>query len=416
MNNMEIRFLEALRASLERKTLQWNTNISEQQWLEFYHQAEIQNVLPLIFETVYSCPAKQSISPAQQKLYRRKTLQDVMLQTMRTEAFLKIEAALREAGVTPLIVKGIICRSLYPMPDHRPSSDEDLLIPEEQFALCHQVLLEQGMSLLHPEQNIETAFEVSYGMKDNPLHIEVHKQLFSPDAEAYRECNAFFDGVWDRAVEMPVNGTMMLTLGYTDQLLYLICHAFKHFLHSGFGLRQVCDITLFANRYGKDIDWDRVLVCCRSIHAEHFAATLFRIGHNYLTFSPKQAHYPKQWRDLERDELPMLDDLFDSGVFGGRTMSRKHSSTITLNEVAAQKQGKSSRTPRLLRTVFPGAQELKGRYPYLERKPFLLPVAWADRITTYWKESKHMPHNSATEAMEIGDKRIALMKQYGILK
>lgn len=416
MNTMEIRFLEALRASLERKTLQWNTDISEQQWLEFYQQAEIQNVLPLIFETVYSCPAKQSISPAQQKLYRRKTLQDVMLQTMRTETFLKIESALREAGVKPLIVKGIICRSLYPMPDHRPSSDEDLLLQPEQFARCHQVLLEQGMSLLHPEQDIETAFEVSYGMNDSPLHIEVHKQLFSPDAEAYQELNSFFDGVWERAVEMPVNGTMMLTLGYTDQLLYLICHAFKHFLHSGFGLRQVCDITLFANRYGEHIDWAHVLTCCQAMHAEYFAATLFRIGRNYLTFSPKQAHYPRQWRELEMDELPMLDDLFDSGVFGGRTMSRKHSSTITLHEVAAQKQGKVLRTPRLLRTVFPQAQELTGRYPYLERKPFLLPLAWANRITAYWKESRHTPNNRASEAMEIGDKRIALMKKYRILK
>lgn len=416
MNSMEIRFLEALRASLEQKALQWNTRISEQQWMEFYHQAEIQNVLPLIFETVYSCPAKQSISPTQQKLYRRKTLQDIMLQTMRTETFLRVETALREAGVTPLIIKGIICRSLYPMPDHRPSSDEDLLIPADQLALCHQVLLEQGMSLLHPEQDISAEVEVSYGMKDNPLHIQVHKQLFSPDSETYDELRAFFDGVWERAVEMPVNGTMMLTLGYTDQLLYLICHAFKHFLHSGFGLRQVCDITLFANRYGSQIDWTRVLICCRAIHAEHFAATLFRIGRSYLTFSPKQAHYPRQWRDLEMEELPILDDLFGSGIVGSRAIRREHSSTLTLHEVAAQKQRNRRRFPHPLRAVFSQAPDAK-EHPYRERKPFLSPIAWGNRVTTHRKNATHAPDADMSKPMAVeDDRRLALMKKYGILK
>lgn len=32
----------------------------------------------------------------------------------------------------------------------------------------------------------------------------------------------------------------------SDHLFYLICHALKHFYHSGFGIRQVCDILLFA--------------------------------------------------------------------------------------------------------------------------------------------------------------------------
>ncbi len=415
---METRFLEALCASLEGRTLQWNTAISEQQWQQFYHQAEIQNILPLIFEAVYSCPAKQSISQEQQKLYRRKTMQDVMLQTIRTEKFMEIEAALRKAGVTPLIVKGIICRSLYRMPDHRPSSDEDLLIREDEFTLCHQTLLEQGMSLMRPEEDIASAFEVSYGMKDSPLHIEVHKQLFSPDSDAYGELNRFFEGVWDRAVELPVNGTMLLTMGYTDQLLYLICHAFKHFLHSGFGLRQVCDITLFANQYGSEIDWQQVLECCQSIRADRFAATLFRIGRNYLTFQPKKAHYPKYWRDLEVNETAMLDDLFASGVFGASSMSRKHSSTITLNEVAAQKQGKRRRNSRtaMVRSIFPKAKDLKGRYPYLEDKPFLLPVAWVNRMAAYHKETKRTRGNSVSEAVAIGDKRMELMKKYGILE
>ena len=91
---------------------------------------------------------------------------------------------------------------------------------------------------------------------------------------------------------------------------YLICHAFKHFLHSGFGIRQVCDIILFANAYGDAIDWERVLKQCREIQADLFAAALFGIGEKYLTFDPERAHYTESWREIQVDETDeIIDDI-----------------------------------------------------------------------------------------------------------
>ena len=53
----------------------------------------------------------------------------------------------------------------------------------------------------------------------------------------------------------------------TDHLLYLILHALKHFLYSGFGIRQVCDIALFSERYRDEIDWSRVKTELQSVSA-----------------------------------------------------------------------------------------------------------------------------------------------------
>ena len=75
----------------------------------------------------------------------------------------------------------------------------------------------------------------------------------------------------------------------------------------------------------------------------------------------------------------MLDDLLSSGVYGDATMSRKHSSTMTLNAVSADKQGRQAKRS-VLRTLFPKLESMTGRYPYLRQKPYLLPVAWASRI------------------------------------
>ena len=86
--------------------------------------------------------------------------------------------------------------------------------------------------------------------------------------------------------------------------------------------------------------WIRILRQCREIHADVFTAALFRIGQKYLTFDPVLAGYPKEWQEIQVDEQLMLDDLLDAGIYGDGTMSRKHSSNITLNAVSAQKQGK----------------------------------------------------------------------------
>ena len=407
-------FLQAMKASLENKKVTWETALEDQEWLALFQLAEAHHVLPLIYDAVYCCPAAQNSEGELFAPFKKRTVQMVMLQTQKTSEFLRLYENLRAAGVKLCMVKGIICRNIYPNPDYRISGDEDFLIPAEQFPLCHEAMLAYGMTLSEPEQDINEVYEVPYGKQGSPIYIELHKSLFPPESEAYGDLNRFFEGVTERLIEVPVQGSMISTMEYTDHLFYLICHAFKHFLHSGFGIRQVCDIILFANAYGDEIDWARIVKNCREIRAELFAAALFKIGEKYLSFDADKACYPVVWRELDVDESAMLNDLLDSGIYGGANMSRKHSSNITLNAVSAQKQGKKSGN-HVLKTVFPPAKTLEGRFPYLKEHPYLLPVAWANRLMRYQKELHQTAGNDAAESIRIGNKRIELMKQYGII-
>lgn len=408
-------FLQAMRASLENKKVDWEAELETEQWVALFQMAEIHNVLPLIYDAVYRCPAARKTEGEFFAPIKRRTLQMVMMQTQKTNEFLRLYEKLRAAGVRPCVVKGIICRNIYPNPDYRLSSDEDILIPAEQFPLCHETMLAYGMTLSDPEMDIAAAYEVPYGKPGSPIYIELHKSLFPPESEAYGDLNRFFEGVTERLAEVRVQGSQLCTMEPTDHLFYLICHAFKHFLHSGFGLRQVCDIVLYANAYGDQIDWAQILKNCREIHAELFAAALFKIGEKYLCFDADKACYPAFWKELDVDESAMLDDLLDSGVFGDANMSRKHSSNITLNAVSAQKQGKKAGN-HVLKTVFPPAKALEGRFPYLKEHPYLLPAAWASRLIHYQKELQQTSGNDAAESIRIGNQRIELMKEYGIIE
>lgn len=414
MDKINKMLLQALKASMCNKKVCWNFEIQPEEWMGLFHQAETHHILPMIYDAVYDCPAAKQMDASFFVPFKKKTVQQVMIQTIKTGEFLQLYQYLQNEGIRPVMVKGIICRELYPNPDYRISGDEDMLIRPEEFELCHSKMQEYGMVVADPEQNIQRAYEVPYGKPGSPIYIELHKYLFPPDSEAYGEFNQFFENVHEQEIEIPVQGIPIATMNHTSHFFYLICHAFKHFLHSGFGIRQVCDIVLYANQYGSELDWEKILEECSEIHAEKFVAALLKIGEKYLTFSPEKACYPHEWRKILVNERALLGDLLSGGVYGDASMSRKHSSNITLNAVQSQKKGNKI-SKSVLKTIFPSAKSMETRYSYLKKFPFLLPAAWISRILKYRKETGQGSGNSASDAIKIGNQRIELMKQYGII-
>ena len=341
--------------------------------------------------------------PENQKDYlKHRMIQQVMVQGRKTAEFLSLYSRLLEKDLTPVVVKGIICREMYREPDYRASGDEDVLIPPEQFPLCDQVFRENAMDYLEPEKDPEKEGEVPYYKKGGLLHIELHKELFPSQSEAYGELNEMFRDVFQRKIQTEIQGVPVYTMGHTDHLLYLILHAFKHFLHSGFGIRQVCDIVIYANTYGSEIDWEYLYQACQKIHGENFTAALFHIGEKYLNFDKEQACYPALWQQEEADGEALLDDLLQGGVFGDSSLSRKHSSNMTLAAVTDEKKGKKAKGS-LASSLFP-------------EYPFLLPAAWGSRILNYMKETQGTKNNDAKESIAIGNQRIELLKKYKIIR
>ena len=407
-------FLKALKASLIDKKVKWDFDIDQSIWAEMFSLAEAHHALPLIFEAVRECPAALKADPRFFAAYKGRVIRSVTMQTMKTADFLEIYRKLSECGITPLVIKGIVCRNLYPKPDYRMSTDEDLYVGVEDFPKLHELFLSWGLTMEDPKQSLEE-YEISYIRPGSFTFLEVHRNLFQPDLKAYGEWNSFFTNAKDQAVSMEVDGVNIWTLSPTDHLFFLICHAFKHFLHGGFGLRQVCDMVLFANAYGCEIDWERIVLQCQEISAEVFTAALFQIGKKYFVFDEEKACYPECLKKLVVDEEELLLDLLDSGIYGSSTVNRKRSSHVTLDAVSAEKSGKKSRSAAL-KSLFPPVEYLESRYSYLHKRPYLLPFAWCDRIIKYRKEAKASVGSDVLETLKIGKDRVELLKKYGIIK
>lgn len=329
---------------------------------------------------------------------KRSAFRQTAMQAQKTTAFLTLYRRLEEKGFHPLVVKGILCRELYPQGDLRPSNDEDLFIPDEEFAPCCRALIDLGF-VPGGEWDDHTS---EVGFRDGTLYIELHRHLFPPDSPAYRELNRFFPHPGASGQEYPPG---VRSLSPEDHLLYLILHAYKHFLHSGFGIRQICDICLWAQTHADQISWRELRRQCESCGAARFAAALLGIGTHYLDISPA---LPEEWR-LSREEcLPLLADILSAGVYGTAGDDRLHSATVTLNAVAAHHSG-SRRS--ILPTLFPPLSEMQRKYPRLKTHPILLPLAWLKRILSYLRQG-----GNASASAAIATDRVALLKYYGILK
>ena len=411
MERVRSLFLRTLKAAIWDEQICWEADVTSEELQTLLEMAMEHHVLPMIFEAVYTCPAAARVDPALFAACRHTTVQTVMGQAVKTEEFLDLYRHLRARGLMPLVVKGIVCRSLYPKPDHRSSGDEDVLCGEHQNKACQKAMVEFGME---PCGSGLDNYETPFRKEDGGLYIELHKTLFREDSDIFGACNRLFDHVFQRPVMVRVGEDEIWTMAHTDHMLYLIVHAFKHFLHCGFGIRQVCDMVLFADRYGDQVDWKYVQSKCRSIRCHRFAAALFRIGERYLGFDPVKACYPRDWATDPVDERGLLEDLLDGGIYGSADRSRVHSSNMTLNAVAEDMKGKRAGRG-ILRTLFPAPALPEGRFPYLRTRPYLLPVAWTCRIFGYARERISDPEAAAGEVIRTGSRRIALLREYEII-
>lgn len=216
-------------------------------WPAVFALAGQQKLLPIVFESVRKTPAAAE-NAALFAAVKQQVIAQVLHQTVRASAFASLYHKLRAAGLHPIVVKGQLCSRLYPLKDHRISADDDLLIPDGEFMACHEQLLANGLRTGTPADELTTSDEVPYTKDGSPLYIELHRQLFDSSEDAHDELNHFFADV------NPVEIDGFLAMPPNEHLLYLLLHAYKHFVRSGIGARQFCDIGLWARAYHAEID------------------------------------------------------------------------------------------------------------------------------------------------------------------
>ncbi len=371
--------------------------------LQLYRLASEQKLVPMLYASGYCTFMRAELRQEIPRTARSHSL----AQAIATLNFAELYRAFQTDGLEPIVVKGIISRSLYREEAIRPSGDEDILAIDDAFLRCHEKLLSLGGIIMNGNIDLKNASVISY-MMPSGLHIELHRRLFDDSSEFDRRHNRFFETAATQHLLLgDIGGEVNIrAFAHTENIYYMILHALKHFICGGFGLRTALDIALYADRYFEHIDCAKLSKLLSEDSALDFTAAIFdictaRLGIDKRIF--KLINGKRCCGDA------MLLDMLSGGVYGTAEENRAHSATLT--KTAASGKSKFS---GIIKSMFPSADYMALKFPYVKCIPILLPIAWLHRGIRYIFGSDSAAGNSAGGALSIGIQRTELIKQYGI--
>ena len=414
----ETAFLAVIRAFLtEEKAVPAEIEgLTEKQWNHLFVLASRHSLPAAVYDVVGKTPAFLQLSAEIRGQIKMQAMQSVMQQVSRTALFLADEKELEKTGVQPLVMKGIVCRSLYAKPDLRPSGDEDLLIQANDFAAVDAYFVKKGFVRDKEWAGSGDAIpeEMGYIHPQTGAFYEIHTSMFSRNSFAYGYLNQAFSNVFEHPSRIEVQGQTIYTLEETRHLFYLLCHSFKHFLHGGVGIRQICDMVQMIRAYGSKIDWKLFWRLCEQYHMACFCINLLDIGERYLGFSYEASGAVRCTKKIRPDSEALLTDILDAGAFGKSSAGRIHSANITLYAAETGANERKTGTGGVWKSLFPESSYIRNTYPYAAKHPCLIPAAYAQRIFKWIWEQKS--RNEKKSSIEVGMERVALLKKYDMIR
>ncbi|OUQ07677.1 hypothetical protein B5E92_06740 [Erysipelatoclostridium sp. An15] len=363
---------------------------------KLYELSNQHQISALIFNQIYSF---DDFPVEIKQRWKSDALKINAFQTRKTMKILHLCKQFSKQNLKVLIVKGLICRSLYPQPDNRQSNDEDLYVQKEEFEIVTEILLKNNFTIVSKSDDVTTFIDPISG-----LSIELHTALFSLESKAYGNYQKYFEHAFDKCIVHKIGGVDVYSLEYTQHLLFLILHFVKHFFHGGVGIRQVVDIVMYSEAYGDKVNWDRLYDILKDLNIYVLITSLFVMAHDLLEFDYTKIRVPEGIDKSDYQDL--FEDIMDAGIFGQSSSERIHSATITLNTIS---DGKTS----VLKSIFPSLKEMQGKYKYLNKYPVLLPFAYFSRIVNYKKNNSS---KNSQRTIEVGKQRIELLKKYRVIK
>lgn len=338
------------------------------------------------------------------KKMQGETIATVAMQAQRTQRFLEVYQKLLAAGLKPLVLKGIVCRSLYgDLAEYRPSCDEDLYVEPEELPRCRDVLEVNGFQM----ESEEVAWKASGRLTEITfadyagagLHLEVHPALFGRQRSDLQEIERYFSSSLSRKIKVTICGVGLYTLAPTEHYLYVFFHLYKHFVMAGIGIRQMIDMMQMQQAWRHELDWRRIETVLRQTKTLQLYSDILAIGSRLGFAAP--ISFPSKVPEI------LLSDCLEGGIYGVSSDERIYSSHVTVTAM------RGAGEKNYISMIFPPWQHMLSGWPYLANKPWLLPVAWVQRLYRFLFVQKKS--DVIKKAIQAGRGRTSLLQAYGLI-
>lgn len=260
----------------------------------------------------------------------------------QSHAYEQTCAALEEAQIPFIPLKGSVLRDHYPEPWMRTSCDMDILVKEEELekAAC---TLEEKLSYRYQGKTSHDVSMITPGGVQLELHYSTIEDFVSQSSER------ILSGIWEKAE--PLEGkTCHMVMPDTLFYYYHIAHMAKHFVHGGCGIRPFLDLWILDEKQTYDAR-DRESLLAQG---------------ELLTFTKAARKLSRIW--FSGEEYDLLTKQMERFILSGGTYGTMK------NYVAVNQAQKGNKLRYVLSRVFLPYDIIKHYYPVLQKHKWLTPL------------------------------------------
>ena len=270
-----------------------------------------------------------------------------------------ILAYLEESGIWYLPMKGILLKDLYPGLGLREMADNDILFDSTRQSDVVAFMKQRGYEVGSVGKGAHDTY-----YKPPVFNFELHTQMFS-DVTSETFCR-YYANVKDRL--LPVEGKKYAyRMTDEDYYIHMTAHEYKHYIHSGTGLRSLLDRYAYLKSKGGQLDLAYVERECRALGIDRFERDSRALCQRVFS----TAELPP----LTDSEREMLEYYMFSTTYGTMSQGIRHQIEQTYGAV-----GRGSRLRYVLRRAFPKAEFYKTYAPVAYRYRILIPFVCIGRL------------------------------------
>lgn len=293
------------------------------------------------------------LSDEVQNTLRSHVMRSIVQTTTQVMELKEIIRRFEEKNIVSQPMKGAQMKFIYPSPEMREMSDIDILIRHDCMERAAEELKDMGyvleQAIKHHDIYVKPPFMV----------VEAHRAMYDKtvDNNQYEYFSNF-----SKAILMD-GYTCTYDFNANDFYIYMIAHMAKHFYVKGCGVRNLVDIYVYLNEKGKELDLKYVETELEKLGLAVFTKHMEQLAFTWLDEKP-----------FTEFQQQVFDYMLDSGIYGKdeNGIWNKFSEVKLKDREVSKLRLKSW-------YFFPPVAYMAEYYPWIEEKPFLLPIAWGIR-------------------------------------
>lgn len=331
-------------------------------WDGVLTEARQQAVLPLAYHAAKDCFTGEKAQILEDQI------NEVVVNNMLMDfEHVELHEAMEAAGVPYVVMKGSASAAYYPQPMLRMMGDVDFLVHREDAERAGAALKTLGFR--ETEEHDNPIHQAYIRKTDRESEWELHwRPNGIPNTKVGEQIWAMLsDSIETSRLRETDNGVYRVPDDFHHGLMMLI-HTAMHLMHSGFGLRHLCDWAVFAAHFTEEGFRGLFEEKLRSVGLWDYAEALTAVSVRYLGCPD-----PGWVRELDTALTEaLLLDIMGGGNFGKKDSQRLNQAKLLVNRA----EGTVQRGIGLRNLA--SAMNVKARrcLPAAAEHPILLPAGW----------------------------------------